>query len=135
MILKLLVSGGVGYIGTHSIIKILNAEHDISQIDDLSKSHIAAVPRVKQPTKRNLAFIQADLCVTTSLRTTVRWPVAVVCSVNCASSSSTVDWINCRTPSRSKSVNGSVIPSRPEGRMMSLFGMVMCTLWLVILPQ
>ena len=48
LILKLLVSGGVGYIGTHSIIEILNAEHDISQIDDLSKSHIAALPWVKQ---------------------------------------------------------------------------------------
>ena len=67
MILKLLVSGGVGYIGTHSIIEILNAEHDISETDDLSKIHIAALPRVKQPTKRNLAFVQADLCDTTSV--------------------------------------------------------------------
>ena len=64
--MKLLVSGGVGYIGTHSIIEILNAEHDISEIDDLSQSHIAAL-QVKQPTKRNLAFVQADLCDTTSV--------------------------------------------------------------------
>ena len=41
LVLKLLVSGGVGYIGTHSIIEILNAEHDISETDDLSKIHIA----------------------------------------------------------------------------------------------
>ena len=67
LILKLLVSGSVGYISTHSIIEILNAEHDISEIDDLSQSHIAALPRVKQPTKRNLAFVQADLCDTVSL--------------------------------------------------------------------
>jgi UDP-glucose 4-epimerase len=66
LVLKLLVSGGVGYIGTHSIIEILNAEHDISEIDDLSKSHIAALPWVKQPARRNLAFVQADLCDTTS---------------------------------------------------------------------
>ncbi|MDC3309324.1 hypothetical protein OAV68_00225 [bacterium] len=63
MILKHLVSGGVGYISTHSIIEILNAEHDISEIDDLSKSHIAALPWVKH----NLAFVQADLCDTVSL--------------------------------------------------------------------
>lgn len=63
LVLKLLVSGGVGYISTHSIIEILNAEHDISEIDDLSKSHIAALPWVKH----NLAFVQADLCDTTSV--------------------------------------------------------------------
>ena len=57
------VSGGVGYISTHSIIEILNAEHDISEIDDLSKSHIAALPWVKH----NWAFVQADLCDTVSL--------------------------------------------------------------------
>ena len=62
LVLKLLVSGSVGYISTHSIIEILNAEHDISEIDDLSKSHIAALPWVKH----NLAFVQADLCDTTS---------------------------------------------------------------------
>ena len=42
--MELLVSGGVGYISTHSIIEIMNNEHDISEIDDLSKSHIAALP-------------------------------------------------------------------------------------------
>ena len=67
LVLKLLVSGGVGYIGTHSIIEIMNAEHDISEIDDLSKSHIAALPWIKQPARRNLAFVQADLCDTTSV--------------------------------------------------------------------
>ena len=63
LVLKLLVSEGVGYIGTHSIIEIMNAEHDISEIEDLSKSHIAALPWVKH----NLAFVQADLCDTVSL--------------------------------------------------------------------
>ena len=67
MILKLLVSGGVGYISTHRIIEFLNAEHDINKIDDLSKNHIAALPWVKQPAKRKLAFVQADLCDTVSL--------------------------------------------------------------------
>ena len=66
LILKLLVSGGVGCISTHSIIEIMNAEHDISEIDDLYKSHIAALPWVKQPAKRSLAFVQADLCDTVS---------------------------------------------------------------------
>ena len=74
LVLKLLVSGGVGYIGTHSIIEIMNAEHDISEIDDLSKSHIAALPWVKQPAKRNLAFVQADLCDTVSLVSNLNTP-------------------------------------------------------------
>ena len=72
--MELLVSGGVGYISTHSIIEIMNKEHDISEIDDLSKSHIAALPWVKQPTKRNLAFVQADLCDTVSLVSNLNTP-------------------------------------------------------------
>jgi UDP-glucose 4-epimerase len=65
--LKLLVTGGAGYIGTHSIIELLNAGHDISVIDDLSNSHIAALQRVRKLTKRDLAFMQADLCDTAAV--------------------------------------------------------------------
>ena len=61
-ILKLLVTGGAGYIGTHTMVELLNAGHDISVIDDLSNSHIAALAQVKKLTKRNLMFTQADLC-------------------------------------------------------------------------
>jgi len=68
-ILKLLVTGGAGYIGTHCIIELLNAGHDISVIDDLSNSHVAALHRVKQLTKRGLAFVQADLRDTAAVAT------------------------------------------------------------------
>ena len=67
LILKLLVTGGAGYIGTHSIIELLNAGHDISVIDDLSNSHIAALQRVRKLNKRNLAFMQPDLCDTAAV--------------------------------------------------------------------
>ncbi|MAJ05184.1 MAG: UDP-glucose 4-epimerase, partial [Marinovum sp.] len=65
--MNLLVTGGAGYIGTHSIIEILNAGHDISVIDDLSNSHIAALQRVMKLTKRDLAFMQPDLCDTAAV--------------------------------------------------------------------
>ncbi|MDG2067552.1 MAG: UDP-glucose 4-epimerase GalE [Paracoccaceae bacterium] len=65
--MKLLVTGGAGYIGTHSIIELLNAGHDISVIDDLSNSRIAALQRVRKLTKRDLAFMQADLCDTAAV--------------------------------------------------------------------
>ena len=49
------------------MVELLNAGHDISVIDDLSNSHIAALAQVKKLTKRNLMFTQADLCDTAAV--------------------------------------------------------------------
>ena len=65
--LKLLVTGGAGYIGTHAMVELLNTGHDTSVIGDLSNSHIAALAQVKKLTKRNLMFTQADLCDTAAV--------------------------------------------------------------------
>jgi UDP-glucose 4-epimerase len=41
---KVLLTGGAGYIGSHAVREFLSAGHEVSVIDDLSKGHRAAVP-------------------------------------------------------------------------------------------
>ena len=42
--MKVLLTGGAGYIGSHAVREFLAAGHEVSVIDDLSKGHRAAVP-------------------------------------------------------------------------------------------
>ena len=60
--MKLLVTGGTSYIGTRSIIELLNPRYDVTVIDNLSNSRNAALQGARKLTKRGLAFMQADLC-------------------------------------------------------------------------
>jgi len=60
--LKLIVTGGAGYIGSHSLIALLQAGHDISVIDDLSNSHPTGLARVKHLSGRRFRSVDANLC-------------------------------------------------------------------------
>jgi UDP-glucose 4-epimerase len=41
---RVLVTGGAGYIGSHSVRELLDAGHEVAVLDDLSEGHRAAVP-------------------------------------------------------------------------------------------
>jgi UDP-glucose-4-epimerase GalE len=41
---KVVVTGGAGYIGSHAVLELLQAGHEVRVVDDLSKGHRAAVP-------------------------------------------------------------------------------------------
>jgi UDP-glucose 4-epimerase len=60
--LKLIVTGGAGYIGSHSLIALLQAGHDISVIDDLSNSQPTVLARVEHLSGRRFRFVNANLC-------------------------------------------------------------------------
>jgi UDP-glucose 4-epimerase len=50
--LKVLVTGGAGYIGSHTCVELLVAGHDVCIVDDLSNSRIEVIDRIKDcPTK------------------------------------------------------------------------------------
>ncbi|MCL2828766.1 MAG: UDP-glucose 4-epimerase GalE [Oscillospiraceae bacterium] len=59
--MKILVTGGAGYIGSHTCVELLDAGYDIVVIDNFSNSDMAAIDGVKQITGKDIPFYQADL--------------------------------------------------------------------------
>jgi len=60
--MKILVTGGSGYIGSHTVLELLQAGHDVTVIDNLSNSCTESLHRVKNITgKNNLLFHEIDI--------------------------------------------------------------------------
>ena len=56
-----LVTGGAGYIGSHTIIELISEGHNVVVIDNLSNSSKTALDRVKKRTGTSISFYQADI--------------------------------------------------------------------------
>jgi len=59
--LNVLLTGGAGYIGSHTAVELLNAGHDVTIVDNLSNSSYMAVQRVERLTNRQISFHEKDL--------------------------------------------------------------------------
>ena len=59
--MKLLVTGGAGYIGSHACVEFLQVGHDVVVVDNLSNSSKESIKRVEGITKRKVVFYHADL--------------------------------------------------------------------------
>ena len=59
--MSILVTGGTGYIGSHTCIELLKNNEDIIIVDNLSNSKKEMVEKIKQISKKNLKFYQVDL--------------------------------------------------------------------------
>ena len=59
--MKILVTGGAGYIGSHTCVELLNENYDVVVLDNLSNSSEQALERVEQITGKSLTFYRADL--------------------------------------------------------------------------
>lgn len=58
---KILVTGGAGYIGSHTCVELLEAGHEIVVFDNLSNSSEESLNRVKDLTQKSLTFVQGDI--------------------------------------------------------------------------
>ncbi|OEY91860.1 UDP-glucose 4-epimerase GalE [Acinetobacter proteolyticus] len=58
---KILVTGGAGYIGSHTCLELLNAGHEVIVFDNLSNSSEEALYRVQKLTNKSLVFVQGDI--------------------------------------------------------------------------
>jgi UDP-glucose 4-epimerase len=59
--MKILVTGGAGYIGSHTVLELLHAGHDVVVLDDLSNSDASVLERVGRLASRAVPLVVADL--------------------------------------------------------------------------
>lgn len=60
--MSILVTGGTGYIGSHTVVQLLNAGEDVVIVDNLSNSKICVLDRIETITGKRPEFIKCDLC-------------------------------------------------------------------------
>lgn len=59
--MRVILTGGAGYIGSHTAVLLAERGHDIVIIDDFSNSHPKAAERIREITGKEIALIEADL--------------------------------------------------------------------------
>jgi UDP-glucose 4-epimerase len=60
--MDVLVTGGAGYIGSHTCIELLGAGHNVIVVDNLCNSSYEALRRVEEITGQHVNFHQIDIC-------------------------------------------------------------------------
>lgn len=60
--MKILLTGGAGYIGSHTAIELMNAGYEIVICDDFSNSKPEAVKRIREISGKDFAFYRVNVC-------------------------------------------------------------------------
>ncbi len=67
--MSILVTGGAGYIGSHTCVKLLEAGYDVVVLDNLSNSSPKAIGRVEAITGKKIKFYECDILDRDGMRT------------------------------------------------------------------
>ncbi len=59
--MKVLVTGGAGYIGSHTCVELLQAGFEVIVFDSLANSHVESLTRVQSITGQPVDFVQGDI--------------------------------------------------------------------------
>src|SRR5690554_968840 len=59
--MRILVTGGAGYIGSHTAVELLNAGHEVIILDNLYNASKTSMDRVKDITGKDMTFYEVDL--------------------------------------------------------------------------
>ncbi|MCT7487135.1 UDP-glucose 4-epimerase GalE [Aliarcobacter cryaerophilus] len=68
--MAILITGGAGYIGSHTLVELANANHDFIVYDNLSNSSQEALKRVEKIIGKSITFINGDIRDTAKLKET-----------------------------------------------------------------
>ena len=60
--MQVLVTGGAGYIGSHTIVELINAGHQVIIVDDLSNAKASVIARIEEITGVRPLFYQLNCC-------------------------------------------------------------------------
>ncbi len=59
--MNIMLTGGLGYIGSHTAVQLLEAGYDVIVVDNLSNSEIVVKDKIKQITSKEIKFYEYDL--------------------------------------------------------------------------
>lgn len=59
--MKILVTGGIGYIGSHTCVELLNDNYEVIVLDNLSNSKIEVLDKIKQITNKEVKFYEGNM--------------------------------------------------------------------------
>ena len=65
---KILVTGGTGYIGSHTVVELVQAGHEVLIVDNLCNSRFSVLDRLQQITGQRPGFVHADIRDRSALR-------------------------------------------------------------------
>ena len=60
--MKILVTGGLGFIGSHTVVELLNADYEVVVVDNLYNSSLDVYDKIKEITGKDFTFYQEDVC-------------------------------------------------------------------------
>lgn len=64
---KILVTGGTGYIGSHTVVELIESGFEVIIVDNLSNSNINALDGIEEITGKRPLFEKLDVCVKSQL--------------------------------------------------------------------
>lgn len=59
--MNILVTGGAGYIGSHTVVELLGSGHTVVVVDNLANSSLESIKRTEEITGKNVIFYQLDI--------------------------------------------------------------------------
>lgn len=74
----ILVTGGAGYIGSHTVLALLNAGHEVVVLDNLSNAHEDSLKRVEALSGKQVLFTKGDVRDAEVLDTIFKYPIKAV---------------------------------------------------------